>query len=128
MDLLLETHALLWYYSDDPKLSATARSLISDPSNRKFVSPASHWEIAIKLGQGKYRLSAPFAVFIREAITDNGFTILPVEPRHTELLIGLPLHHKDPFDRLLIAQALADNLAVVGCDTAFDAYPIRRLW
>lgn len=128
MDTLLDTHTLLWHYLDDPKLSAQARAVVTDPANRMFVSPASHWEVAIKVSTGKYTLTVPFAQFVQEAIFDNGFDILPIEPRHTELVSRLPRHHNDPFDRLLIAQALADGLAVVSVDPAFDPYGVRRLW
>ena len=100
MNVLLDTHALLWYYLDDPQLSVLARSHITNPENRSFISPASYWEIAIKIGIGKYQLTVPFATFIQEAIADNGFTILAVEPHHAERIITLPSHHKDPFDRL----------------------------
>jgi PIN domain nuclease of toxin-antitoxin system len=93
-----------------------------------FASPASHWEVAIKVNTGKYTLTVPFTQFIQEAIFDNGFVILPIEPRHTELVSRLPRHHNDPFDRLLIAQALADGLSVVSVDPAFDPYGVRRLW
>lgn len=128
MDLLLDTHTLLWYYLDDPQLSATARGLLDDPANRVFVSPASYWEVAIKVCVGKYTLTVPFPQFIQEAIHDTGFTILPIEPRHVEPLTTLDRHHNDPFDRLLIAQAIVENIPVVGCDVAFDDYPVRRLW
>jgi PIN domain nuclease of toxin-antitoxin system len=128
MDLLLDTHTLLWYYLDDPQLSATARALVSDPANRVLVSPASYWEIAIKVCTKKYTLTVPFPQFIQEAIHDNGFVILPIEPRHAEPLTTLPRHHNDPFDRLIIAQAIVENMPVVGCDVAFDDYPVRRLW
>ncbi len=128
MDLLIDTHTLLWYYLDDPQLSANARALVSDPANRVFVSPASYWEIAIKVCTKKYTLTVPFPLFIREAIHDTGFTILPIEPRHVEPLTTLDRHHNDPFDRLMIAQAMVEDIAVVSIDTAFDPYPVRRLW
>lgn len=128
VNLLLDTHTLPWFYLDDPKLSRTADALIQDPANRVFVSPASHWEVAIKVGTGKYVLTVPFAQFVQEAIHDNGFAVLPIEPRHSAFLVGLPLHHKDPFDRMLIAQAHVEAMPVVGVDTAFDPYPVRRLW
>ena len=128
MDFLLDTHTLLWYYLDDPKLSSTARNLVADPANRGFVSPATHWEVAIKIGTGKYSLTVPFAQFVQEAIHDNGFSILPIEPRHTEQVITLPKHHNDPFDRLLIAQAIVEQMPIISADTAFDPYTVTRLW
>lgn len=125
---LIDTHVLLWYYLDDPQLSATARTTLDDPANDILVSPASHWEVAVKIKIGKYTLNVPFAQFIREAIFYNGFAILPIEPEHSERLTTLPLHHKDPFDRMMIAQALAEGVPVVSADTLFDPYPVQRLW
>jgi PIN domain nuclease of toxin-antitoxin system len=126
--LLLDTHALIWFYEMNRKMSATALALILDPANDKLVSPAAYWEMAIKLGTGKLVLAEPFPDFVQHAIFDNGFTILPVEPRHCFPLPTLPRHHNDPFDRLMIAQAIVEDIAVVSIDTAFDPYPVRRLW
>lgn len=128
MNLLLDTHTLLWFALNDPRLSARAMDLIRDPANTKRVSPASYWEIAIKISVKKYALSQPYEEFMRNAIDLNGFQYLHIEPRHTAALTTLPYHHRDPFDRLLIAQAMVDGLAIVGGDVAFDAYPITRLW
>ena len=128
MNLVLDTQALLWHYLDDPQLSAVARAAIADSANRILVSPASHWEVAIKLSTGKYTLHVPFAVFVQEAIFDNGFAILPIEPSHTAELVALPYHHRDPFDRLIIAQAIVEKLQVISADPAFDLYPIKRVW
>ena len=128
MDFLLDTHTLLWYYLDDPKLSSTARNLVADPANRGFVSPATHWEVAIKIGTGKYSLTVPFAQFVQEAIHDNGFSILPIEPRHTEQVITLPKHHNDPFDRLLVTQARQGDLALVTRDGLVSQYDIDVIW
>jgi PIN domain nuclease of toxin-antitoxin system len=126
--LLLDTHALIWYYQTDTRLSSTARTLIEDPANRVEISPASYWEVAIKLCTQKPLLRVPFAVFVQEAIVDNGFVILPIEPRHCDPLSTLPFHHKDPFDRLLIAQALVEGIPLVSADAIVDAYGVRRLW
>jgi PIN domain nuclease of toxin-antitoxin system len=128
MRLLLDTHAFLWFILNDPHLSTTARILISDPANDVEVSPASYWEIAIKLSTKKYSLSQPYRPFLEGQIRSNRFRILPIEIRHTEVLIGLPFHHRDPFDRLVIAQALAEGVPVVSADAAFDNYGVTRLW
>lgn len=128
MNALLDTHSLLWYYLNDPQLSSLAEKTIEDPATRIFISPACHWEIAIKLSTGKYSLHVSFPQFIQEAIYDNGFTMLPIEPRHTAELIALPFHHRDPFDRLLIAQALVEKMAIVSVDSVFDSYPVHRIW
>lgn len=128
MRILLDTHTLLWFYLGDPQLSSTARGLIDDPANTKLVSPASYWELAIKVSLGKYVLTESYDDFIQHAVFDNGFVILPVEPRHTAALISLPHHHKDPFDRLLVAQAIVDRIPLVSGDSLLDKYPITRLW
>ena len=128
MKLLLDTHALLWFYLDAPQLSGTARSLMIDPSHSKFVSPASYWEIAIKIGKQQYSLTKPYEDAMREAIDLNGFGYLHIYPKHTALLTTLPPHHKDPFDRLLVAQAMSEAIPVVSCDAILDKYRIQRIW
>jgi PIN domain nuclease of toxin-antitoxin system len=128
MKLLLDTHALLWYYLGDAQLSTPAQKAIEDDSNDKYVSPASYWEIAIKIVLGKYRLAEDYDDFIQHAIFDNGFRILPIRPRHTSELIGLPRYHNDPFDRLIIAQTINEKMSVVTCDSAFAPYPVARIW
>jgi PIN domain nuclease of toxin-antitoxin system len=126
--LLLDTHAFLWFITNDLQLSSTARALIADPANEILVSPASYWEIAIKVKLGKYPLTVPYLTLITQGIDGNGFKILPIVPKHTDVLTTLPLHHRDPFDRLLVAQAMVENVPVVSADLQLDAYPIRRLW
>jgi PIN domain nuclease of toxin-antitoxin system len=126
--LLLDTHTLLWFYLGDAQLSGRASALILDPGNSKVISPASYWEIAIKVSLGKYVLNEPYEDLIQHAIFDNGFDILPIVPRHTAVLTRLPFHHKDPFDRLIIAQAQVEGIPVVGADAVFDQYLVTRLW
>jgi PIN domain nuclease of toxin-antitoxin system len=126
--LLLDTHAVLWFYLADPRLPVTATTVIMDSANEKWVSPASFWEIAIKISTGKYLLAQPYEDFWRNAIDANGFQIVPILPRHTSALTTMPYHHRDPFDRLIIAQALTEGMAVVGADPIFDAYGVTRLW
>jgi PIN domain nuclease of toxin-antitoxin system len=128
MKLLLDAHTILWFYLADPQLSIPAITAIVDPANEKWVSPASYWEIAIKISTGKYVLAQPYEDFWRNAIDANGFQILHIVPRQTALLTTLPYHHRDPFDRLLIAQALAEGMSVVCSDTTFDAYGVPRVW
>lgn len=128
MRLLLDTHSFLWFILNDPQLSAAARAAISDPNSDVLVSPATYWEIAIKVSTGKYTLTTPYQHFIEYNITANDFEVLHVEPRHTAVVATLPFHHKDPFDRLLIAQALAEDITLVSNETLFDAYGVRRLW
>ena len=128
MRLLLDTHTLIWYYLTNPSLSSTARTAIEDPANTILVSAASYWEVAIKLALQRPIVSVPFGVFVQEAIFDNGFSILPAEPQHCERTISLPFHHRDPFDRLLAAQALAEGVPLVSADVVFDQYGVRRIW
>ena len=130
MRLLLDTHAMYWYIEDDPQLSATARTLIQDASNEILISPASYWEIAIKISIGKWRLNRPYEEFVDIGLNPYGFQVLPILPNPTARLVGLgfPTAHKDPFDRLLVAQALVEQIAIVSGDTALDAYGCTRLW
>jgi PIN domain nuclease of toxin-antitoxin system len=106
--LMLATHAVLWFYLGDPQLSATAS--------------------AIKISTGKYVLAQPYEDFWRGAIDANGFLILPILTRHTALLTTLPYHHRDPFDRLIIVQALVEGMSVVSADAILDAYGVTRVW
>jgi PIN domain nuclease of toxin-antitoxin system len=125
---LLDTHAFLWFVLNDPQLSPTALGLINDPANDILVSPASYWKMAIKVGLGKLDLHAPYDDFMHRGIVGNDFEILPIEPRHTSMLTTLPLHHRDPFDRLLIAQALVEAIPIISADAQLDAYGVKRLW
>jgi PIN domain nuclease of toxin-antitoxin system len=128
MTLLLDTHAFLWFVWDDPQLSTPARSAISAPQNRKLVSIASCWEIAIKTSIGKLQLGEPAATFIPRQLAQNHFDLLPVSLEHATGVERLPLHHRDPFDRILIALALAERVTIVSADAALDAYATTRLW
>lgn len=128
MRLLLDTHAFLWFILDDPRLSAKADALIADPNNHIEISPASYWEIAIKISIGKYSLPEPYQDFMEREIAVNRFRILPIQPSHTAALTNMPFHHRDPFDRLIMAQASVEKVPLVSGDEAFDAYAVVRLW
>jgi len=128
VNLLLDTHSFLWFVANDSRLSLDARSAIESPANRKWFSVASCWEISIKSGLGKLQLSDTVGVFLPQEIAANRFSLLPIELRHVSFVSGMPLHHRDPFDRLLIAQSEIETLTIVGCDTAFDAYGVSRIW
>ncbi len=128
MNLLLDTHALLWFLTNDPGLSAVARSAVEDERNRSFVSAASLWEIAIKVALGKLTLPAPYARIFPEQLELNGLPLLPITPGHCATLLTLPFHHRDPFDRMLLAQARAESLTVVSDDSQFGAYGQPLLW
>lgn len=128
MRMLLDTHAFLWFLLDDPKLSTTARNAIVDPDNDIAISPATYWEIAIKIRLNKYTLPEPYEAFMEREIVTNQFHILPIVPRHTAVLTTLPFYHRDPFDRLIIAQAMVEQAPVISGDAAFAAYPVTRIW
>ncbi len=128
MRLLLDTHAFLWFILDEPQLSAKADALISDPNNAIEVSPASYWEIAIKISIGKYFLPESYAVFMDREIAANDFRILHIEPKHTAVVSAMPFHHRDPFDRLIVAQATVEQIPIVSGDADLDSYGIARLW
>ena len=128
MKYLLDTHTLLWFLSGDEKLSGRARLLIDDPSNEKFLSIASLWEIAIKAGLGKIDLDKPFEQMFPERLDFNRIRILAITVDSLIKLATLPFHHRDPFDRLIIAQGLVENLPIISVDTDFDAYGIDREW
>jgi PIN domain nuclease of toxin-antitoxin system len=122
------SHALIWSYFDPSKLSRRAATELGDPTNHVFVSAASPWEIAIKLSVGKLQLAEPLLDFVHHAVFDNGYRILPIEPRHAAQVIALPYHHRDPFDRMIVAQAIMENLPVVSSDPQLDQYGIQRIW
>jgi PIN domain nuclease of toxin-antitoxin system len=128
IDSLLDTHAMIWFFQDDPRLSGTARSVIEDPANRKVISLATCWEIAIKVGLGKLNLGEPTRPYLERAIALNNFELLAISLEHATEVEGLPQHHKDPFDRLLIAQAIVEGIPIISADAAFDNYPVRRIW
>lgn len=128
MNLLLDAHAFLWFIMGSANLSATARALIEDPANERMLSVASLWEMAIKVSLGKLTLSAPFDDLIPEQLNLNGIGLLNITIDHVSLIATLPFHHRDPFDRLLLAQAITEKMPVVSLDAAFDNYGITRLW
>ena len=128
MRLLLDTHAFLWFIMGSPNLSPSARALIEDGPNGRLLSVASLWEMAIKLSIGKLSLSAPFDVLIPQQLDINGIEVLGIEVGHAAVVSTLPFHHRDPFDRLLIAQAIVERVPIISIDAAFDSYPVKRLW
>ena len=128
MKYLLDTHALLWFLRGDKKLSAKARGLIDNPGNRKFLSIASLWEIAIKVSLRKLVLDKPFEKLFPEQLHFNRIEILDITVDSLTKLTTLPFHHRDPFDRLIIAQAIVERLPIIGVDAVFDVYGISREW
>ena len=126
--ILLDSHAFLWFVWDDPLLSPAAKQRIEDPANHKWVSVASCWEIAIKAGLGKLRLGEPTTTFLPRELATNHFSLLRIELAHATLVETLPPHHKDPFDRLLVAQVLLEGMLLVSADAIFDQYGVIRIW
>ena len=128
MKYLLDTHTLLWFLQGDKKLSDKARQLIDSPRNSKFLSIVSLWEIAVKVSLGKLVLDKSFERLFPEQLHFNRIQILDITVDSLTKLTTLPFHHRDPFDRLIIAQALVEELPIIGADTIFDAYGISREW
>ena len=128
MRLLLDTHTLLWFLADDPRLSVKAKAAIEDTANERWLSPISLLEIALKHRLGKLPLPAPFGILFPASLLADDIHLLPLEVSHLELLTTLPLHHRDPFDRVLAATAIVEELTLVSVDPAFDLYGLNRLW
>jgi PIN domain nuclease of toxin-antitoxin system len=131
MRLLLDTHTFLWFVSDDPKLSSRARTLIEDPTNERLLSAASHWEMAIKVSLGKLTLAEPFDVFLPREMSGNLIDLMPIDLRHSMQVASLPFppnNHRDPVDRLIVAQGIVDGLPIVSADAKCDAYAVSRIW
>lgn len=128
MRVLLDTHTFLWAVNDSPQLSDRARTIVEDPNNKLRLSIASLWEIAIKLSTGKLKLALPFLELATQKTVQHGVMLLPITPAHLDLVTTLPFHHRDPFDRLIAAQCLAEGVPVLSRDDAFDGYGVARLW
>ncbi|WP_309743291.1 MULTISPECIES: type II toxin-antitoxin system VapC family toxin [unclassified Chamaesiphon] len=126
MRQLLDTHTFLWFVMGNPRITAKLRAQIED--NENLVSTVSIWEIAIKYGIGKLNLEIPFDDFIDRQIIPNGLQILDIKLEHLKLVSALPLHHRDPFDRLLIAQAITEDILLISADRVFSLYPVRSMW
>jgi PIN domain nuclease of toxin-antitoxin system len=124
----LDTHTLIWSVDSPAKLGSRAKATLTDPANDLLLSAGSLWEIAIKIGLGKLTLSMPFRQWTTQAMSDLDLTLLPLNVDYTDVLIGLTHHHRDPFDRLIIAQAMVEQIPVVSADSAFDAYQVARIW
>ena len=128
MKLLLDTHSFVWWRDSPEKLSSSALNAISDSDNEIFLSVVVDWELQIKIALKKFRLNSPLKKAIEEERDTNNFGILPVQLHHVLKLAGLPSLHKDPFDRLLIAQAMAEDHIIVTVDERFSDYGIKVLW
>lgn len=127
MNVLLDTHTLLWSLNADPNLSKRVEALLSDATTKKFVSTVSFWEIAIKVSTGKLKINFPL-LQLPSLVTENGSDVLNVNPDHALRVASLPFHHKDPFDRLLVAQAQIENLTLVTKDANILLYNVPTIW
>lgn len=128
MNIILDTHTFLWFIGGSNRLSSHARDIIEDTSNDRYLSVASLWEMAIKVSIGKLDIPLPFTRLVRQHVVGNSIDLLQIEPEHLDEQRRMPFHHRDPFDRLIIAQAITEEMDVVGRDEAFEAYPIRMVW
>lgn len=128
MKAILDTHAFLWWVLDNPKLSGTARNFIIDPNNTIYLSAVSGWEMAIKWSMGKLTLPDQPYSFVRQQLEINNFSPLPIQMNHGLYVHELPEIHKDPFDRLLIAQSIIENLLLISTDAVLKKYPVSLLW
>ncbi|MFN0317908.1 MAG: type II toxin-antitoxin system VapC family toxin [Burkholderiales bacterium] len=128
MRVLLDTQAFLWWVFADSRLSRRASKVLADEDNDCLLSMASVWELAIKAASGKIKLNEPIAQFIPSELRANGFSLLDIRFAHVSAIEQLPQHHRDPFDRLIVAQAIVEDLPVMSVDSALDSYEIERIW
>jgi PIN domain nuclease of toxin-antitoxin system len=128
MKCLLASHAFLWAVTRDRRLSDTAAGLFTDTSRELLFSAASVWEILTKVQIGKLQLPLPAGSYVRRLLAANDIQVLPVRFEHVLRLEQLPLHHRDPFDRMLVAQALEEKVAIVSCDPVLEKYPVKVIW
>ena len=129
MKLLLDTHTFLWFVTNDPLLSQVAHTYLEDPNNTLYLSIASVWEMSIKHGIGKLPFAQPIEIFIPTQLQLNRIDILPITQEHTFYAGQLPMHHRDPFDRMLIAQSIVEAIPLVSADTSFVAYTgLTQIW
>jgi len=127
MRVLLDTHAFLWFVAGDSKLSRRAREVIENATQR-YLSVASVWEIVIKSALQKLPVNCTFTELLEDHIFGNDIEVLGIEFTHFAVLETLPLHHRDPFDRMIIAQSIAEDIAIIGVDSAFESYSIDLIW
>lgn len=128
MKLLLDTHTVLWFWWNDPQLSKTALRLICDPANQKFVSWATPWEVSIKVSQKRLDLGGSPGGIFHQHMLRNHFEWLGLREEHFDVLAAMPFHHKDPFDRMIVAQSSWESIPLISADAQLDAYGITRIW
>ena len=128
MKLLLDTHAFLWLNDDSERLSQTVKTLCTSGEHEFYLSIASPWEMQIKNQLGKLSLAMPIAELVNKNVQDNNIKLLPINLFHISHLEQLPPHHKDPFDRIIIAQAIIEGITIVSVDHAFSDYAVQVVW
>lgn len=128
MKLLLDSHVVIWWVDQYRLISPAARAAVADPKNELIISAATIWEIGIKVGIGRLKLSRPYRDWMNQAITDLRAAILPISVEYADVQANLPPHHGDPFDRLLVAQSEAEKISLVSNDVIFDRYGVSRVW
>jgi PIN domain nuclease of toxin-antitoxin system len=128
MRVLIDTHVFLWWVEGNRALPAKARQAIADQENECLISLASVWELAIKANLGKLKLAMPVQRYVVEHLAANAFSLCDIRITHIGLVESLPRHHGDPFDRLLIAQALVEELPIITADSVFRKYGVKRIW
>jgi PIN domain nuclease of toxin-antitoxin system len=126
--VFIDTHVFIWYVQNSERLPRLVTALINDGRNDVLFSIASVWEMAIKQSTGKLNLGVPYASFIEEQMRLNNIELLPVRLNHLEVVTSLPFHHRDPFDRLLITQAMVEDIVLITADSVFSLYPVQRMW
>ena len=128
MNALLDTHTFIWWFTDAPQLSETARAFIANPDNKLFFSVASAWEIIIKVGTGKLSIPEEPDIYLNSRITDNRFEVLPIELPHVLQVAKLPDLHRDPFDRIIIAQSQVTGMPILTIDRLIVQYDVDVVW
>ncbi|RPI75902.1 MAG: type II toxin-antitoxin system VapC family toxin [Desulfobacteraceae bacterium] len=128
MQALLDTSSFLWFITDNEKISDNARTFLADLDNDLILSIASLWEMAIKISINKLVLMQPFAQLIPDQLQKNRIRLLPIETKHLSILLTLPFHHRDPFDRLIMSQAIAEEIPLIGSDAIFQKYNVKLIW
>ena len=127
MKLLLDTHTFLWFVNDNPKLSNHLKDLIEDTNNVNYLSMASLWEMSIKFNLGKLTLDPNYEEFVEREVTTSTIQLLNIELSHLRINATIPFHHRDPFDRLIIAQSMSEDIPIVSVDSAFDKYSVELI-
>jgi PIN domain nuclease of toxin-antitoxin system len=128
MRVLIDTHVLIWWTGDINQLSPLVRDMLADPQTEPVLSIASIWEMQIKISLDKLSLQIDLPTLVENEMDRNSFVLLPIELKHIYRLNDLPLHHKDPFDRLLISQSVMETMPIISIDEKFDAYGVQRFW